>query len=189
MKNHYRKFAIVGTSCVGKTTLINKLENHLQLNYAEKQIAIVPEAARYYFENKNVSKPFSYFHQSRIQNLAMKLEQQIEKNTPDIIVCDRSVLDAIAYIKAQGTQHETEKLIKKVHTWLSTYTHFFLLDPVGIDYKTDSIRKELAKTRNSFHIAFLEVLQNLALPYTLVSGTELERFNKIEKLINTKIYE
>lgn len=189
MKYSYRKFALEGTSCVGKTTLLHKLENHLQTSYADKVTAIVPEAARYYFENRKVKEPFIYFHQSRIQNLAKEFEQRIEKITPDIIVCDRSVVDAIAYIKVQGTQHETEKLIKKAQGWLSTYTHFFLLDPVGIDYKTDLIRKEDAKTRDTFHIAFLEILQKLALPYTLVSGTEHERFNKIEKLISSKIYE
>lgn len=187
MKKQYKKFALIGTSCVGKTTLLFQLEKSLQDTYKEKLLAVVPEAARYYFENKNAKNPFLYFHQKRIQNLAKRLEQQAEKVKPDIIICDRSVVDAIAYIKALGSQNEIDKLIDNSRIWLNSYTHFFLLDPIGVNYKKDLTRREEEKTRNKFHIAFIDILHNLVLPHTLISGTEQERLNKVKYIISTHI--
>jgi len=180
-----KKFALIGTSCVGKTTLLFELERLLKKKYKRKKIMIVPEAARYYFEKRKTLKPFSYMHQRNIQEIARDFEERVEKQNPDIIICDRSVLDAVAYVKTMGTKEKTKKLLSKERKWLATYRHFFLLNPEGIRYEMDFIRKEDSETREAFHVSFLSLLQHLNLPYTLVSGNGKQRLKKIEKIIST----
>lgn len=178
-----KKFALIGTSCVGKTTLLLELKKVLQKKYKNKNIITVPEAARYYFEKRKVRKPFSYINQYNIQSLAKEFEKKAEMQKPDIIICDRSVLDAVAYTHAAGKKQNTKKIFNRIDDWLKTYQHLFLLDPNDIDYKIDSIRKEHKKTREKFHQSFLEILSNSSLPWTLISGTIYERIPKIMNII------
>lgn len=181
MSKKTKKFALIGTSSVGKTTLLKKLEK--KLTASKKSIVFVQEAARYYFERKNVRKPFSSKNQSNIQKLAKRFEKKAHKENPDIIICDRSVLDAVAYVRTFDKTDEWKKLLEKVSDWLKTYDHFFLLDPEGVSYKTDKIRKEEKKIRSAFHKSFVELLSELKLPYTLISGDKKERVEKMLDII------
>lgn len=178
-----KKFALIGTSCTGKTTCLYELEKILKKKYRNKKIIVVPEAARYYFEKEKTRKPFSYTHQHKIQNIAKQFEESAEKELPSIIICDRSVIDAIAYVKTTGTENESKKLLQRVKKWLATYSHFFLLSPDGVPYKTDLIRKEDVQMRKSFHTSFLYLLKKLALPHTLISGDKKQRLKKIKNII------
>lgn len=183
MLKKVKKFALIGTSSVGKTTLIKKLEKELKTSSPNKKIAVVREAARYYFESKKVRKPFSYINQRNIQGLAKKFEKKIHRKNPDIIICDRSVLDAVAYVRTLGKDNEWKKLLETVKDWLKTYDHFFLLDPEGVSYKMDKIRKEEEKIRSNFHKSFVRLLSELNLPHTIISGNKKERLEKMMEII------
>lgn len=182
------KFALVGTSCVGKTTLLEKLEEELKTMFPRKTIVTVEEAARLYFSTHKAKNPFSFFHQTRIQNLVHKQEQQIMKKNPDLVISDRSVIDAIVYIGAMGDRLRTKKLLKKMRHWIATYTHFFLLDPKHIPYQTDNIRKEKRDLRGKFHDAFLYFFSSSHLPYSIISDKTIdERLSKIIKTIEKNL--
>ena len=178
-----KKYALVGTSCVGKTTLLSRTKAFLNANDPRLKVAIVPEAARIYFSQRSASNPFSYLHQKNIQDLVKEFEDQAEKTFPDIILCDRSVIDAVAYVKATDDEKGYKALVENVSQWLLTYTHFFLLDPRGVPYETDDIRKENLQTREKFHKGFLDVFLSYPLPYSFISGTLDERLNKIVQII------
>lgn len=182
MSKKAKKFALIGTSSVGKTTLMKRLEKTLQKS-SRKKIIFVQEAARYYFERKRVRKPFSFKNQNNIQKLAKKFEKKAHKKNPDIIICDRSVLDAVAYVRTLDKNNEWEKLLETVKDWLKTYDHFFLLDPEGVSYKMDKIRKEEEKIRSDFHKSFVRLLSELNLPHTIISGNKKERLEKMMEII------
>lgn len=101
-----------------------------------------------------------------------------------LIFCDRSVLDAVVYVRAAGDHQGAGHLFERVHTWTATYAHLLLLDPVGIDYVTDGIRQEDRTLRQRFHNAFLQFFQETALPYELLSGSFPERCHRIDDLLN-----
>lgn len=183
MSSKTKKFALIGTSCVGKTTLFHALPAVLIKQNPKLLIKSVPEAARLYFEKKHARDRFSYFHQGRIQNLAKRLEKSAHAKNVDIILCDRSVVDAIAYLYAMGNKNGAKKLLQKVKTWLPSYTHLFLLDPKDISYAVDAIRDENENIRNMFHSAFMEVLSELDVSYTLISGTIKKRLEKTSDII------
>src|SRR3989344_7576787 len=95
-----KKYALVGTSCVGKTTLVHKLSDLLHKDLPGIHIEVIEEAARIYFTYNKTDQPFSYFHQLQIQTLAKLQEQMAYFKNPHITLTDRSVLDDIAYVKA-----------------------------------------------------------------------------------------
>lgn len=171
-----KKFALIGTSCVGKTTILNLLPKKLQEVFPNKKIVVVEEAARLYFSMRKTKNPFSHHHQKNIQFLAKKLERKTLKQFPDIVICDRSVIDAIAYRHAVSKMDKKlQFLIKRIKPWLSSYHHFFLLDPNGVPYKTDNIRQESLNTRMHFHDSFVSVLSMLPISYTLISDLTVEK--------------
>ena len=132
----YKKFALVGTSCVGKSTLLIALEKKLQKQFPSKNIAIVPEAARSYFSKHKTNTPFGFSPQSEIQSLAKRTEESVQKDNPDIILCDRSVIDSPAYVSTVGDTKGAQRLLNNIIDWLPTYSHIFLLDPKDVPYIT-----------------------------------------------------
>lgn len=183
MQKKAKKFALIGTSCIGKTTLLEELVKAIPQRM-NKNVSVSPEAARYYFSTVHVRKPFSYKNQRAVQALAKEFEQKAEIDNPDIILCDRSVFDAVAYVHAVGRKEDAEKLYTQVTDWLKTYDHLFLLDPSGVPYKMDEIRKESEEVRQMFHDSFLHLLSLSELPFSLISGNKKQRVNKMLTLIN-----
>lgn len=174
-----RKIAFVGTSCVGKTTLIDTLRNN-------PNVAIVEEAARIFFtQNPQIVERFSAHTQGQVQALALKNEQIAHKSGASIIVCDRSVIDAVVYVRSQGDKKGAEELLDRVKFWLPTYNKFLLLDPSDIPYTKDDIRQESEEVRQGFHNAFLEFFKDTDIPYELLSGTIGKRTKRINQIINT----
>lgn len=184
MPNKAKKFALIGTSCIGKSTLINNLREIIP-ERLHMTVEIAPEAARHYFSSKKVRKPFSFTNQKAVQTLAKKFEMEAEKKNPDIILCDRSVFDAVAYVHAVGRKDDAQKLYNRVIRWLTTYNHLFLLDPEGVPYKTDEIRKESQEIRQMFHESFMTLLTYSKLPFSLISGTQDQRLKQIVATINS----
>lgn len=178
-----KKYALIGTSCVGKTTLVTALTRTLAKEISGIKIEMVEEAGRIYFTHNPTNEPFTYFHQRQVQTL-QKLQEQIAyfKN-PHIILTDRSVLDAVAYLKAMGANGHAKNLLSKERDWLGSYNYFFLLDPKGVPYKTDNIRTEKKSTREAFHKTFTQILAKLKLPHKLVSGTEQKRVKTMLEII------
>lgn len=177
-----KKFALIGTSCVGKTTLQSELVNILTRKFPTRITVPAPEAARQYFLSHRVRNRFSLYHQGRIQKLARSTEQQLQMHA-DIVIADRSVLDAVAYIYTIEGNESAQALMDRVKKWLKTYTHLFLLDPNGIEYTLDSVRNEDKGLRDKFHHGFLSVLPPQPAPWTLISGKREERIDKMMEII------
>lgn len=175
------KIAFVGTSCIGKTTLLEDLRMHYDQNQA---IVFVEEAARLFFtQNPQITDRFSVDIQGKIQDLALQNERNAYQSRANIILCDRSVIDAVVYVRSQGDKEGAEKLLKRIEFWLPTYRKFILLNPADIPYQTDDVRQETEQTRHKFHEAFIEFFAGKKLPYELVSGNPQERLKRIKNIL------
>lgn len=177
-----RKIAFVGTSRTGKTAIF---EHYQQKFNGHSKVAFVEEAARRYFrDNTHIVDRFAKEPQGEIQQLALGAEQKAHASGAEIIICDRSVIDAVAYVRANGDREGSEELLEKVAFWLPTYHKFLLLDPSGVPYETDEIRKEDEETRQQFHTAFMELFEEKQILYELVSGTLEERIRRIDDILS-----
>ncbi len=177
MPNKPFKIAFVGTSCVGKTTILNKFKN-------DPSVALVEEAARKFFEiNPKIAARFGRQPQEKIQKLALKLEKEAVKQGTSVILCDRSVIDAVVYVRAYGDKKGSNEMLAKVRDWLPTYDKFYLLDPKGVPYVFDKIRQEDITWRQKLHDAYLDFFKETGIPYEILSGTLEERIEKVRKIL------
>ncbi|OGH38198.1 MAG: hypothetical protein A3B44_00910 [Candidatus Levybacteria bacterium RIFCSPLOWO2_01_FULL_38_21] len=175
------KVAFVGTSSVGKTSLLWEYKKRMKNN---PSVAFVHEAARDFFkDNPTVKKRFAKDASEKIQSLMLKREKKAHMSRAKIILCDRSVIDAVVYVKSTGDLEGARELLEKVRFWLPTYYKFFLLDPTDIIYEKDKIRQEDKKVRQALHKAFLEFFQESGIPYELLSGNIKERSAKVDKVL------
>ncbi len=186
MKKDAKKFAFVGTSCVYKTTIV---EHYRQKFIGNTNFVIVEEAARVFFSTHNIAneKRFLFPAQSRIQRFALKSEKKAHASGAEVILCDRSVIDAVAYVLAQGDIKGAQKLLKKVKDWLSTYTMFFLLGPQGVPFDRDSVRQENENERMILHEGFINFFTSQRLPYILLDGSLKKRIKNIDKILTQHI--
>lgn len=176
-----KKIAFVGTSSVGKTTILDHFKKRSTLNL---NMIFVEEAARIFFkQNPQIEDRFSVNAQGEIQILTLKSEQDAHQSGARIILCDRSVIDAIVYVRAQGDYKGGKKLLKRVEFWLPTYHKFLLLDPADVPYQTDDIRQETPETRQKFHDEFLKFFEETGIPYELLSGTQKERIKRVTQIL------
>lgn len=188
MQKNYKKYALIGTSCVGKTTLLQELERELKKNFPRRKTVTVPEAARLYFGAYKTKNPFSYNSQRNVQKLAHQLELYAQSLLPSYILTDRSVLDAGVYLHAMGDKAGSKKLLYGVRELIESYDYVFILDPKGVPYKTDGVRKETSTTRNRFHQSFLALVPQYTNRWKIISGTPKKRLQQMLKVIYTSTH-
>ncbi|KKQ67109.1 MAG: hypothetical protein US86_C0001G0036 [Candidatus Daviesbacteria bacterium GW2011_GWA2_38_24] len=179
------KVTFVGTSCIGKTTLLDEYRTKFNGN---PRVNIVDEAARIYFtQNPGTSNRFGKEAQGSVQALALQQEQAAHESKAEVILCDRSVIDAVVYVKASGDQEGALELLDRVKFWLPTYNKFLLLNPTDVPYQTDEVRQESEQVRQGFHNAYLEFFEESGIPYELLSGTLEQRVERVDEILSEKI--
>jgi nicotinamide riboside kinase len=177
-----KKIALIGTSCVGKTTILKRVKKYFS---DQTDVLFLTEAARIFFHNNpNLPDRFASDVQIQIQQLVIQREREAQQQNPTVIVSDRSVLDPTAYAKANGDETGSETLIDNVTNWIPTYSKFLLLDPKGVPFKNDFIRNETIQMRQAVHDAFVLILKKQNIPYTLITGKREDRVKQVISLIN-----
>jgi len=155
---------------VGKTTLFKAYEA------AENgRLLLSAEVARWYLRGIPDERKFTYVIQAGLQDAIMRQESEIGASGKGVILCDRSVLDAVSYLRAWGDIADSQKLFERVRSWAASYAHFFLFDPEDVPYFNDDVRTENVIVRNRMHETFKELLDEYELPYQLLSGSITER--------------
>lgn len=170
------KIAFVGTVCAGKTTLLEACRSAFE---RRADVAYVEEVARRFFETNQDTPHLAFETQALLQRLIIAEEQKAAVATPKIILCDRSVLDAIPYTEVGGNPEGAQALRRGVRAWLPTYERFFLLDPTDIPYAADRVRTESSEDRLALHQAFVRTLDDLRVPYELLSGSVDDRLARV----------
>jgi predicted ATPase len=173
------KVAFSGTSCAGKTSLVNEYRKRFA---PDSDSVVVREAARDYFKRHlGIKDRFSVKVQGEIQQLAFTREIRALKAKR--VTADRSVLDAPAYVFSQGDRAGAGRLLTRVRPWIASYSKIFLLDPADIPYKCDAQRLEPEEVRWGFHRAFLDFFEENEIHFELLSGTIGERLRRVDQVL------
>ena len=170
-----KKSALIGTSCVGKTSVANEMKKI----FGEERI--LEEGAREYFERFKPNERFTLEHQREIQDFVIHKEKKLSNK--DILICDRSIICPIIYTRAGGDKNGSDFLYQRVTDWIPTYTNLLLLDPYEVPYQKDSVRDEDPEFRMKVHVEYIAFLKEKDIQYTLIKGSLNERIKRIRDLI------
>ena len=179
-----KKVAFVGAQSVGKTTLTNIFREKFS---EDSSVFVLEEGARLFFEQNPHITDRSFQTQQAIQDFVLAREKAVTGPQIKLIITDRSVIDPIVLAGIWDTRENAYKLQKNVTSWLSTYSLFIVLDPVGVPSIPDPYRKETPEERLIIHEAFQSFCESARLPYLVVSGSLAQRVEKVTKIFTTTL--
>jgi nicotinamide riboside kinase len=178
----FNKICLIGAPNVGKSTLIKQLRNkyntisiHPQFNQTKQEL----------FPNKE----FQNLTKIEIIQLSLKTIQNrinLEKKQ-NILLSERGILYDFAWIK-----YFTKNLLKKVIDYsqihkliLSNITNYNLNIYIPIEFEFIELNKpfESKQSQKEIDKIILELLKEYKIKYITLTGTELERFQAIQKII------
>ena len=149
------KIAIIGTHGTGKTTLAYLLAAKAQ----EKGFStkIVHEVARTcpFPLNENFDTDGAHW----IISTQVKRELSCKAEKTQCIICDRSTIDPICYLKAlNNPTFNYEGLQNFAEEWMKTYDYIIFVTPTGEELEFDGVRCMDNQFQYDVHEQFLKLL-------------------------------
>lgn len=136
------KIVIIGPQGAGKTTLISEIKKELKRR--NKTVEIVDEVAR--SSPWGINEQATFQGQRWIFNQQMLKELEIEYKNPNIILCDRSVIDNLAYTERLHNRDEpfpiTEylQMVEIARYWSRRYDYIIHMPFNASRLKDDGVR-------------------------------------------------
>lgn len=176
------KAILSGTQGVGKTTLLNKLEQNQELlSYLESiQGVLIKEVVRGLVKEKGIKINREKSHQSQMIILEAHYANALKYNA---FFSDRGALDSFVYatynyLAGQFSYEEHKKHRELFEATMPYYTHVFYL-PIEFEAKDDGFRDIDEKYRNDLEKIYYSVFQKYNIEAVEIRGSVEER----EKLI------
>ena len=170
------KILFTGTIHTGKSTLLHRLQTDPIPN-----CGLIEETARKLLSQHPELEKLQKF-QDILFAQQVELENQMESKNTQFIICDRGVLDIVAYARFFG--HPVKRAWLE---WCKTYDKAFIFDKADVPFTNDIIdldpqyekSRDWIDFRNGLDQHFKNVLQELNIPYALLSGTVEHRLSHI----------
>lgn len=169
-----KKIAITGPESTGKSTLSVALANYYKT-------AFVPEYAREYIDQLN--RPYTLADIVHIAQQQVRLEKEKACVANQYLICDTDLI---------VTKIWSEHAFEKCPTWITAAIQnqkydLHLLMNVDIDWVKDE-QREHPHLRQYFFERYQQTLEELQLPYQIISGKGQERVkNAIQAIKNIAI--
>jgi NadR type nicotinamide-nucleotide adenylyltransferase len=183
-----RKFVVIGPESTGKSTLCSQLAECYKTLW-------VPEYAREYLEKNGTN--YSYDDLLAIAKGQINLEESIRYQVSGI--SDEQSANSIEHRTSKILFIDTDMYVMKVwcefvfnkcHNWIlnriaeRSYDGYLLCN-TDLPWVKDNLREYPdAATRNKLYHFYKDILINQSVPWTDISGSYEERFEKAKSFIN-----
>ena len=180
--SHVIKIAILGAECTGKTTLAQKLTEIYRNRFPS---GFVPEAVRLFVEENNRTPKEE--EQAGIALQQKKLESELaaqlilEHQDPEFVFlfCDTTpLLTGIYSVIIFGATDTTVKKLAQDHDYDLT-----LFTQIDFPWKSDGIMRDSPLAQAKVHYRIQAKLDDLQIPYEIISGDLDQRLKLVEKHI------
>ena len=173
------KYAIMGTHGVQKSTIALKLASVLKEAHPDKEVAVMPELARRC--PFPVNEEMTELSQRWI--LCKQMLSEIDLAFYNhIVVCDRTVIDPLAYAVYAGFFDFVASSIQTAVDWFSTYDKVFWIRPNGHDLIFDNFRSVNADFQVAVDQHIKEIIDQYNLPVD--QGLSLKNINDLQRIIS-----
>lgn len=160
-----------GTFDAGKTTIAELLSD-------QADVHVVREVPRDLLASNAEFESHPDLQAKIIEEQARR-ELIAEQSLKPLIILDRSYLDVICYSRYFGHPIDESLLIKQFN-----YDKVLLFSPSDVNVSS-TLSPEMQEYRMSIHRMFLNVLQELSIPYEVISGNIQERLLRITSILNS----
>lgn len=121
-----RKIAVLGAHGTGKTTMVLRMAAQLKDENPGERVGIVSEVVR--------SCPFPINAEATEETQAWIFHQQFVREIEaaaryEVVICDRTVLDAMAYSYFAQFYGQVEACMPAALAWMRTYDELYLMRP------------------------------------------------------------
>jgi NadR type nicotinamide-nucleotide adenylyltransferase len=172
------KVVLFGPECTGKTTLSKQLAAYYNTQY-------ISEYMREYLQKKwdTTKEVCTYEDMLHIAEGQMKLENEGAKKTSTLLFCDTNLLELKVYSEVyyDGAVPETLNKIS-----LENVYDLYLLTYIDTPWIADDLRDK-PHEREEMFLRFKECLDTHNLPYIVLKGNKISRFEKASTHINQLI--
>lgn len=162
------KIGICGAHGTGKSTLALKLASEHKAEHPYMRVGIVTEVARSCpWGIAGVPDPEAQrwiFHQQFIRELE-------EGRRNNVIICDRTVLDAAVYSAANGMEYLAELWRPAIENWWRSYDTVFFLSPREA-IADDGVRRLEREYQAKIHTYFEKLIREWQLHVVRFSQSE-----------------
>lgn len=185
------KVAIIGSHGTGKTTLVRAVRDALEAE--GKRVDVVPEASRHLIESVGDPAWLQRQHNDLPRQLLIliaqyALEEEHVGGHADVVVCDRSMLDHVAYTRVL---YEDEvppaywaKLGEFVERHMAFYDHLVYL-PCEFPLAQDGVREPDEGYRQAVADRLRGLLDASDRHYDVVSGPVDDRVTRVLALLDS----
>lgn len=160
------KIAFSGAQISGKTTLCFGLMNILKINNINA--GYVPEAARssmYLFKG---DRGIEMHLESLMRHITNEL---IYSDFHDVLICDRSCIDFLAYAYCRFSEKEVENnpILKSVKdlslNYVKTYDMIYVIPPINMENNNDRLRNSENTEQTNVYETIIETYKKNNLSY------------------------
>ena len=174
------KIGFCGTMSVGKTTLVNALQE-------------LPEFTNYQFRTERskylMELGIPLNTDSTIKGQIVFLAERASELMCENIITDRTVIDVIAFTKAAKSidYHEAEDFIHLATRMLPEYDYLFYVSPEGVEIEDNGVRETDIEYRNLIDFIIQSIIKRYKYrfkKYTVISGSTEERIAQVKSALS-----
>lgn len=176
------KIVIVGAQGVGKTTLLNKIEESCFL----KDFIFIKEIVRELVREKNIK----INQEADFDSQMMIFEKHLSNINLEKFISDRSCIDAITYAyrnfkKEKFTETEFSEFEEIFLNTLPYYDKIFFI-PVEFELESDGFRDTDRQFQLEINDLFLEIFRMYGVDFIYLRGSLEERLNRFKFHVDEK---
>jgi predicted ATPase len=173
------KILLTGTICVGKSTLVEYVAS-----VAPKRVTVIPEVARELLAKNPDLERLPEFQDILFREQVDREQAALESaktNHHHLVLCDRGVLDIIAFSRMFGHEIRNEWI-----AWSRSYDRVYVLLKENVTFNSSlySNDRDWLIFRDTLQISILDTINSLRYEYKEIGGSTTEMYDHLMKDID-----